>query len=90
LAVTDDVPDNANADTVTPPVVYPLPEATSPVTLAHVVDDAEMFDAEVANAHLNVSVSKSNVELSSFMRVVLVNVHVPAAMIFPICVGTLF
>jgi hypothetical protein len=38
--------------TLTPPVVYPLPEATSLVTAAHVVDDAEMLDVDVTRATL--------------------------------------
>jgi hypothetical protein len=46
------------------------------------VDAAPMFDADVVNAHLNVSVSKSNCEFNNFVRVVLVNVHVPAAITF--------
>jgi hypothetical protein len=46
------VPANTNVDTNMPPVVYPLPDATSPVTPAHVVEAALMFDADVVNAHL--------------------------------------
>jgi hypothetical protein len=38
--------------TLTPPVVYPLPEATSLVTAAHVVDPAAMLDVDVTRATL--------------------------------------
>jgi hypothetical protein len=48
---TDVVPVCDNV-TETPPVVYPLPDATSFVTAAHVVDDAPMFDVLVTNATL--------------------------------------
>jgi hypothetical protein len=48
---TDVVP-VCDSVTATPPVVYPLPDATSLVTPAHVVDDAEMLLVDVTRATL--------------------------------------